>query len=85
MAAATRVKWSIRGVVSLLECPNKYIAFDSGIGPSQWVEKIIFAEYADMEATPPPDCDEEDKATLLALTKSIGQPIPGDVNTSGVS
>lgn len=69
----------------VLECPNKYMASDDGIGPSQWVEKIISTEYAGMEATPPPNCDEEDKAALLALMKSIGQPIPADANTNGVS
>jgi len=61
------------------------VAFDDGIGPSQWVEKIISAEYAGMGATPSPNCDEEDKAALLALMKSIGQPIPADANTNGVS
>ena len=33
---------------------------------------------------PTPDCDEKDKAALLALMKSIGQPIPGDANTNGI-
>jgi hypothetical protein len=72
-------------VVSILECLNEYMAFDDGIGPSQWVEKIISAEYAGMEATPPPNYDEEDKAALLVLVKSIGQPIPADADTNGVS
>lgn len=36
-------------VVSILECPNKYMAFDGGIDPSQWVEKIISTEYAGVE------------------------------------
>lgn len=62
--------------------PDRYMAYDEGIGPSQFTDEPS-SERGDWkkyhpeapELGPRPECDEEDESALRSLLKSIGQAV----------
>ncbi|KAJ5770384.1 uncharacterized protein N7511_002435 [Penicillium nucicola] len=49
---------------------DRYMAFDGGIGPSQFLSPRLESERKDW-----PQCDDEDRTALKALYHKINQPV----------